>query len=599
MNIFTSKSSLFTISGLVIVLSLMLSACAPAVITSGSLLEELQKRSTAVAQEAKTILAEPVVSDTDNVVSEDPISQPPAVSSANEGSSASQIADTLAAYQGALMNVYEKVNPSVVNIQVKVNAQPFSLEGLPFELPEDTPFDFPNPFGEPGEDTPEQPYGQGLGSGFVWSKEGHIVTNNHVVENAVEIMVVFADGTITEAELVGADADSDLAVLKVDVPANMLVPVTIADSDTVKVGQLAIAIGNPYGLDGTMTVGIVSAKGRTLQTGLGLTPGFSIPNIIQTDAPINPGNSGGVLVDGEGNLIGVTTAIESPVQANTGIGFVVPSNTVRKVVPSLIEKGSYEHAWLGISAGTLVPDIAEAMKLDKTTRGVIISEVVENGPAAQAGIRGSQEQATINGISVNIGGDIITTIDGQPIQEMDDVISFLSTTSVGQAITVTVLRDGKEMNVDVILGARPNQQARASIFSNEDSEEQQAPEAEEPRENPEMPVYRPRLGISGVELSPAIVRALNLPVDSGVLLVEVQDGSPADVAGLKGGTESVTVDGQEILAGGDIIVEIGGNRVGSVEELREQLLQYVPNARINLTIVRNGETMQVEVQLAN
>lgn len=596
----SNRTGLMKISGLVIVLSLLLSACAPAIMAGGSLVEEIQKRSTAVAEEAKSILTESVQIESPTTLNDEQVEIAPAIPSANEASTSSQISETLAAYQGALINVYEKVNPSVVNIQVKVNPQAMGLDGLPFELPEGSP----NPFGFPDESIPEMPYSEGMGSGFVWSNDGYIVTNNHVIENALEISVVFPDGTIAEAELVGSDPDSDLAVLSVNVPSEKLVPVTIADSDTVRVGQLAIAIGNPFGLDGTMTVGIVSAIGRTLQTGNGLTPGFSIPNIIQTDAPINPGNSGGVLVDADGNLIGVTTAIESPVRANAGIGFVVPSNTVRIVIPSLIEKGTYEHAWLGISAGTLIPDIAEAMQLKSDTRGVIVSEVVENGPAAKAGLRGSQEMVSINGSQVAVGGDIITAIDGQPIREMDEVITFLSTASVGQTINLTILRDGKESNLDVTLGSRPGKQARANLFRNElPDDDQQEPESpvvpEKPDQNQQTPTFRPRLGVTGAELTPAIVEALGLPVEEGVLIVEVQAGSPADIAGLKGGTESVTIDGQEILAGGDVIVELGGTPITSVSELRELLLQYVPNAKINLTIIRNGQSIPVEVQLTN
>ncbi len=449
----------FTLTAVLVVLTLTISACAPAVFAGSNLVSKLQERVVEVSTQPIEEIALTVAEQPEQELAF------PAVPSANESAAAAQIDETLAAYQGALMNVYEKVNPSVVNIQVKVDPASLSLGGLPFELPEDMPFEFPNPYGSPDEDNPEgnpedeqpgTPYGEGLGSGFVWDKDGHIITNNHVVQGALEILVLFADGTISEAQLVGTDPDSDLAVVKVDLAADKLIPITVADSDSVKVGQLAIAIGNPFGLDGTMTVGIVSAKGRSLPTESVTGRGFSIPNIIQTDAPINPGNSGGVLVDADGNLIGVTTAIESPVRANAGIGFVVPSNTVLKVVPDLINNGAYEHAWLGIAAGTLTPEISEAMNLDKNTRGVIISEVVAGGPAEEAGLIGSSEQVTINGIPVNIGGDIITAIDGQVIHEMDDVISFLgANTVVGQSIKVTVLRDGKETSLDVTLGKRP------------------------------------------------------------------------------------------------------------------------------------------------
>ena len=266
---------------------------------------------------------------------------PPVVSGAS--------GDLLAAYQGTLENIYSAVSPSVVNIQVvrKVAAGDITtdsqqLPGFPF---------FSNPQGQ----QPQDQFQSALGSGFVWDQQGHIVTNNHVVNGADQIEVTFSDGTIVPAELVGADPDSDLAVIKVDVPAEQLQPVQMANSTAVKVGQMAIAIGNPFGLEGTMTTGIISAVGRSLPTNEFSGQSYTIPDIIQTDAPINPGNSGGVLVDSQGQVLGVTTAIESPVRANAGIGFAVPSAIVKNVVPALIEDGKYVHTWLGISGTDLIP----------------------------------------------------------------------------------------------------------------------------------------------------------------------------------------------------------------------------------------------------
>jgi 2-alkenal reductase len=241
--------------------------------------------------------------------------------------------EALAAMEGALENIYNRVNPTVVSIRVVATEQvsmpnPPDLPGFRFFFGPNTP-QFPQQ-----QQSPQQQFRQGAGSGFVWDKDGHIVTNNHVVDGADKIRVTFADGTTADAKVVGTDPDSDLAVIKVDVPAERLQPVEVADSNQVKVGQLAVAIGNPFALENTMTVGIVSAMGRQLpvgadsQNGLGATPqpSYTIPNIIQTDAPINPGNSGGVLVNDQGQMIGVTAAIESPVRANAGIdqitGFV-------------------------------------------------------------------------------------------------------------------------------------------------------------------------------------------------------------------------------------------------------------------------------------
>ena len=253
------------------------------------------------------------------------------------------------ALEETLGEIYDEVSPSVVNIQV-VQGEGVLSSTLP-QIP-GMPFD-PS---VPQEPVPQQ----GTGSGFVWDEEGHIITNNHVVEGAVEITVAFPDDTTVPAEVVGTDPHSDLAVIKVDLPPEKLSPVRLADSTQLRVGQLAVAIGNPFGLEGSMTVGFVSALGRSLPVASSnlLAPSYTIPDIIQTDAPINPGNSGGVLVDDEGRVIGVPTAIESPVRANAGIGFAVPSVIVQKVVPSLIADGDYEHPWLGISGTTLNSELA-------------------------------------------------------------------------------------------------------------------------------------------------------------------------------------------------------------------------------------------------
>jgi S1-C subfamily serine protease len=584
---FTQKWLVFPAA--IVILSLALSSCAPVVSVGLPLLQQVQN----LAEKANE--ADEVLSSSSEVIPlADTEPTPPAVPSSSEGTESDEGMASVAAYQGVLMDVYEKVNPSVVNIQVQLDAAAMTGQS-PFSLPEDMPFEFPSPE-TPGEENPDvpMPYASGMGSGFVWDKEGHIITNNHVVEGARQINVLFSNGTLAEAELVGADPDSDLAVIKVNLPESELFPITIADSDTVKVGQLAIAIGNPFGLDGTMTVGIVSALNRTLPAGNGFGPSYSIPNIIQTDAPINPGNSGGVLVDANGNLIGVTTAIESPVRANAGIGFVVPSNIVRRVVPSLIANGKYEHPWLGISAGTLLPQVAELMGLDKSTRGVLVGAVVEGGPADRAGLRGSDQDATLDGQPIQIGGDVIVAIDDVEVKEMEDIINYLSNNGrVGQTITLTILRNGEELKLDVVLGARPSQSER----SQQTVEPQAQPQNEQPEDQQQPDAYRPRLGVMGTDLTPAISKALGLNVDKGVLVIEVSSNSPAEEAGLIGGEEEIEVDGQVIKAGGDVIVAIDGTPVSSVNELRRLLNEYVANAWVTLTIIRNGQQQDVKVQL--
>jgi len=276
--------------------------------------------------------------------------------------------DLLSSMQNIFQQIYANVNVSVVNISVMVNVGP----GM----------------------------SSGEGSGFVWDTQGHIVTNNHVVENASQISVTFSDGTVVDARLVGADPESDLAVIQVDSDSVELHPIILGDSQAVKVGDLAIAIGNPYGLSGTMTQGIVSALSRSLP--VDETDGYSngnytIPDIIQTDAAINPGNSGGVLVNIAGEVIGVTSAIQSSTNSNSGIGFVIPAHIVQRVVPVLITDGAYAHPRMGISGTTLTPALADEMGLDADQRGVLVVSVSPNSPADQAGLRGTSQRRNVSG----------------------------------------------------------------------------------------------------------------------------------------------------------------------------------------------------------
>ena len=292
--------------------------------------------------------------------------------------------------------------------------------------------------------------GSGSGSGFVWDTEGHIVTNNHVVESASRIEVTFADGTTAKAKVVGTDPDSDLAVIKVDVPASRLHPMELGDSDALRVGQRAIAIGNPFGFEQTMTTGIVSGLGRVVRQ----NSGFSLPQLVQTDAAINPGNSGGPLLDSHGRVIGVTTLIYSNSGTNAGVGFAVPVNTVKRVVPSLIGTGSYADPWLGIQGTSITPLLAEELDLP-VEQGVLVQTVVQDGPAAKAGLQGGDRQVRFEGALLATDGDIIVAIDGVSVQDMDDLIVYLAGRSVGQKVTLTVLSDGRQQRIQVTLGERP------------------------------------------------------------------------------------------------------------------------------------------------
>ncbi|MBL7183459.1 MAG: trypsin-like peptidase domain-containing protein [Anaerolineae bacterium] len=292
--------------------------------------------------------------------------------------------------------------------------------------------------------------GRITGSGFVWDTEGHIVTNNHIVEGATRIEMTFADDTTAKAELVGADADNDLAVIKVDLPASQLKPVELGDSDALRVGQRAIAIGNPFGLEQTMTTGIVSALGRVLRQ----ETGFSLPQLIQTDAAINPGNSGGPLLDSQGRVISVTTLIFSNSGTNAGVGFAVPVGAVKRVVPSLVATGRYADPWLGIQGTSISSLLAEELDLP-VDEGVLVQSVVEDGPADKAGLRGGDRQVRFEGVALTTGGDIIVAIGGVSVQDMDDLIVYLADKSVGQRVTLTVLRDGRRQRIQVTLGERP------------------------------------------------------------------------------------------------------------------------------------------------
>lgn len=346
---------------------------------------------------------------------------------------------SLATIEEAVESIYAQVNPSVVNIQVVQKPSPSTFPGIP---------------GLPG--TPPQ-FSGALGSGFVWDSSGRIVTNNHVVSGADTISVTFYDGTTVPAAIVGTDSDSDLAVIKVDATARQLQPVKMADSTQLKVGQLAIAIGNPFGLQGTLTVGYVSGLGRLLPTNQsGTGPSYNIPDVIQTDAALNPGNSGGVLLNDAGMVIGVTSAIESTAGASAGVGFAIPSAIVQRVVPALITTGHYDHAWIGITGTSLTPDLAKAMNLNSTQRGALVEDVTANSPAAKAGLRASDQPITVNGQPMRVGGDVIVGVDSQTVKSFDDLIAYLAlSTSAGQTITLTVLRDAKEVQVPLTLAARP------------------------------------------------------------------------------------------------------------------------------------------------
>lgn len=587
------KKPAFIMVSLLVLVSVLLSACSAAPAISEKAADALQEQVDRLVQERLgEILPQAQAAESDN----QPASEDAPVAPVAPGD-----AGLLAAYQQTLTEIYDFVNPSVVNIRVVTGASNImGGEGLP-EIP-----GLPNIPGLPEDGS--MPFSQGLGSGFVWDEQGHIVTNNHVVENAEKIEVTFNDGTVAEAKLVGADPDSDLAVIKVDLPDSQLLPVVMADSDQAKVGELGIAIGNPYGLDGTMTVGIISALGRVLASDLQNFSGtsYSIPNIIQTDAPINPGNSGGVLVNDQGQVLGVTFAIESATGSSAGIGFVIPSAIVKRVVPSLIGTGVYEHPYLGISGLSLTPDLAEAMNLDTDQRGALVATVIPGGPADEAGLLPSQDQVSVDGQSIGVGGDVITAFQGLPVKEMDDLISYLSSQGqVGQEVTLTILRNGQEQKVQVTLGARPLEQARA--MQTDLTEEPNQPVQPQPGqpEQPDQPAKPEQansnvyLGIVGMTMFSDIAGAMDLPADqTGVLVIEVQQDSPADDAGLRAGSEQFTLQGETVMIGGDVITEFNGQSINSIEELVARIQSSAAGDEVTLTILRGGEQLEVQAVLA-
>jgi len=294
----------------------------------------------------------------------------------------------------------------------------------------------------------------GTGSGFVIDTEGHIVTNNHVVEGASYIEVTFYDGVVVTAELVGLDPSADLAVIKVDPtdPRLTLQPVEFASTDDVFVGQRTMAIGSPFGESFTLTTGIVSAIGRSIRD----VQGFSIPRVIQTDAAINPGNSGGPLMYMLGEVIGVNTAILSATGVGSGVGFAIPADTVRRIVPYLIAKGEYKHSYLGITGAELSPSQREAMRLPLDVQGVMVADVVEGSPADAAGLRAAPSRINTPFGRAPVDGDIIVGIEGEPVRRMNDIVAYLeANTQPGDEISLTVWRDGELIDVNVVLQERP------------------------------------------------------------------------------------------------------------------------------------------------
>ncbi len=324
----------------------------------------------------------------------------------------------------ALKALYAQVNPSVVNLTIYLS-----------------------------QDNEILPASQG--SGFVYDPDGHVVTNAHVVNGAEQIDVTFSDGTIRPAEVVGEDPHSDLAVVQVaDIPAG-IAPLPLGNMDDLAVGQSVVAIGNPFGFEGTLTRGIISGLGRTIPA----QTTFSIPQAIQTDASINPGNSGGPLLNLRGEVIGINDQIETSDgnSANSGVGFAIPVSIIQRVVPSLIQNGGYDWPWLGVRGSGLDLALIKAMDIP-VEKGAYLWQVIDQGPAAKAGLLGANKTADYEGRTVDVGGDVVTAIDGQPVESFDDLLIYVSLNGTpGQEVTLKIWRDGEFQDVKVTLEKRPDQ----------------------------------------------------------------------------------------------------------------------------------------------
>ena len=490
------------------------------------------------------------------------------------------------------------------------------------------------------------PISSGLGSGFIYDKDGHIITNYHVValaslagrspnnssssSNNTDIIVTFHDGGAYSARLVGSDPFSDIAVLRVEnISASKLIPLSFGNSSQVEIGEQVIAIGNPFGLSGTLTVGVVSGLGRTIpslaaeerpglpdyqreQPLLPETPfddlfpdfpdlpfelppidpdqrqqqiesfgTFSIPDIIQTDAAINPGNSGGPLLNMKGQVIGVNTAIFSATGVYAGVGFAIPSNTITKVAPSLIATGSYQHPWLGLIGVDITPDIATALGLGlEGAKGFLVIGVNEGSPADKAGIRGGDKVTNVNGREIRLGGDIVLKIDDQGVRKIEDILTYLERYKhTGDTVRLTILRDGKPQNINITLTARPE--------SDQLQQQQQTGEVEQ----------RPSLGVSGINVTSAIAKAMNVTQAKGFLVVDIIAGGPADKAGLRGGYVLSNINGTKIELGGDVILRIDNRTINTLEDILSYLDTKKVGDMVQLTILRDGRADNLSVQL--
>ncbi|MGC1133541.1 MAG: trypsin-like peptidase domain-containing protein [Nitrososphaeraceae archaeon] len=428
------------------------------------------------------------------------------------------------------------------------------------------------------------PQNVALGSGFVYDQDGHILTNYHVISDPNSVEVTFVDGDSHSAKVIGQDPYSDIAVLQItdDGFQKQIPPLKAANSSALQVGEQVIAIGNPFGLSGTLTSGVISQMGRVLPNDI---TGYSISNIIQTDAAINPGNSGGPLLNTKGEMVGVNTAIFSNTGVYSGVGFAIPSNMVQKVVSSLLKNGSYEHPYMGITGITVSPEISNATHLNDT-KGILVVDITADSPADKAGIRGGDVLTTVDGQDIRLGGDIIVAIDNQSVRAMEDLLSYLEEKkAVGDNIELSVIRDGKTQHIDMILTARPTQGAEDMFQPNQESKQQQ---------------QRPALGINGINMTPELAERMNLThSQKGFLIEDIISGGPADKAGIRGGYKIANINGSDFKLGGDIVVGIDEMVVGTIQDIQSYLDTKKVGDRVQMHVIRDGQEITVPLTLGN
>jgi putative serine protease PepD len=321
------------------------------------------------------------------------------------------------------ISLYRQVGPGVVNITSVVVERDFFFNPIPRE---------------------------GAGSGSIIDTDGHILTNHHVIRDSTKLEVTLSDGSKWPAKFVGADPDNDLAVIQVDAPKEKLTVISMGDSSELKIGQKVLAIGNPFGLGQTLTTGIISSLGRSIRS----EAGTLIEDLIQTDAAINPGNSGGPLLDSKGRIIGINSAIISPTGASVGIGFAIPVNTAKRILPELISKGYVSYPWIGASIYPLIPEFARVLGL-KVERGAVIAEVVAGGPSDKAGLKGGNRRVQVGNSVIPVGGDVITEMDGKEVTSSDELIRMIRNHRPGDKVELKLLRKGKFLNIKMTLGEKP------------------------------------------------------------------------------------------------------------------------------------------------